>query len=117
LNNCAGKKDCLVKISDFTDFSWDKLYVFDYRQESLQINKIVGFPTGAKNNNSNKMIFVQGGNVVYLEEKIIDVLHPKGVRMYFTEADRKNFAVYSNNVIFSAEFYGNTFSLRCTNCE
>ncbi len=115
--NCRQNKDCVVAIKDVTDFSWDKLYVFDYGIDKYEIDKIVGINVNASDNNTRKLIFIKDNELVYLEQNLSIVDKAAEGEIIFLEMDRKNFAEYNFNAQFKPELFDNSYKVGCINCN
>ena len=124
--NCEANKPCKIQIKDATNFSWDKLYVFDRAVESDVISELLGIKYSSTSPYySRKWFFVKDNQIVQTEEHILyeidksvdngDVLieeaNPKEKYSIFTE---DSLFEVSKNKLNADEHY---FYLTCLNCD
>lgn len=123
---CEENKPCKIEIKNVTDFSWDKLYVFDEAVENDVISKFLGinysstFPYY-----SRKWFFVKDNQIVRTEEHILyEIDMPvDNCSVLLTEDNRKEkFSIFNRDSTFEVsknrlndnESY---YYLRCINCS
>lgn len=68
IDACSAGAPCTIRISDVTDFSWDKMYAFTYNATQDQIDKALGtsFPDYVEF--TRRMVFLKDGKIVYRED-------------------------------------------------
>lgn len=64
---CKNNADCIINISDITNFNWDTMYVFDRQSTEEEVDKILGFsfPCDDCSGIRYKIIFTLKNKLVY----------------------------------------------------
>jgi hypothetical protein len=106
------KDSCYVKMTDFTNFDWDSLYVFIGYTSLEEINERLGFEYPYFIDIAQRLIFIKSNKVVYHEEYYPDPEIP--MKLYFTfgpDTDRcKIFTRESDSfMIEKLDFVGSIF--------
>jgi hypothetical protein len=68
IDACKPGDSCTIRISDVTDFSWDKMYAFTHNATQDQIDKALGtsFPDYVEF--TKRLVFLKDGKIVYRED-------------------------------------------------
>jgi hypothetical protein len=68
IDACKPEDSCTIRISDVTDFSWDKMYAFTHNATQDQIGKALGtsFPDYVEF--TKRLVFLKDGKIVYRED-------------------------------------------------
>ena len=68
IDACKPGDTCTIRISDVTDFSWDKMYAFTHNATQDQIDKALGtsFPDYVEF--TRRLVFLKDGKIVYKED-------------------------------------------------
>ena len=105
---CGDKPNCIIKISDATDFIWDKMYVFKTSASLEEINKALGFYYPYYHDIARRVIFTQGTKVVYHEDDFPYSDERSAGRVLFTfKEDTLDFMVFKiNEAVFNAKREG-----------
>lgn len=123
---CEENKPCKIQIKNVTDFSWDKLYVFNEAVESDVISKILGKNYSSTSPYfSRKWFFVKDNQIVRTEEHIlyeVDVPVDNGNVLLTEDNPKQKFSIFGQDSIFEVsknklsdnEFY---YYSRCINCK
>lgn len=123
--NCQINKPCKIQLKDVTDFSWDKLFVFDMAVESDVISKTLGTEYSSSSPYySYKWFFVKNNQIVRSEEHIIyeiDKPMSAGDVSFVIKDSQKKFRIFDNAVVFDLERHNfhdsEIYSLDCANCK
>ncbi len=124
-SHCADIKDCRLSIGEVLQFPWDEMYFFDYKAETEEVSKALGFEyIGRSREFSRKWIFLLHKQIVKIEEyPVFEIDRP------FTSGDididisnnRERFARFTRRAEFTVDSVdvdsGNFFRLSCSNCE
>src|SRR5690606_19049625 len=62
---CGKSSSCNIKISDITDFDWDKMYVFRYNASKEEIIAVVGHRPDTYTEFTRKILFTDDDKIVY----------------------------------------------------
>lgn len=120
-SSCASTVKCEVRLADFTDFEWDRVYYFDKAVEDHQMDNILGQDISFYSfwALSHKMVFMKGNKIVH-SEKI-----PAG-KEDFAEGEltfglrQGKYGVFEKNAIFDVKKKQMTdvraYDLKCLNC-
>lgn len=95
---------CVIRISDLTNFDWDKMYVFYYGED---IEPILGVSIPEETRFTRKIVFTKEGNVVHYEELPTDIEAMVNNQVNFVDADGNyRHSVYSfDSAVFEAKKY------------
>jgi hypothetical protein len=76
IDACKPGDSCTIRISDVTDFSWDKMYAFRYNATQDQIDKALGtsFPDYVEF--TRRLVFLKNGKIVYREDAPSNIESP-----------------------------------------
>jgi hypothetical protein len=110
---CKGGSECIITMRELTDFSWDKMYVFDYRATSEDIEKVVGADIITSFEEFTKyIIFTFAGKVVFYEkydmavEGFIDVTFRDKEVVFDIPYDTKYRVYTPDSAVFKVEKKG-----------
>jgi hypothetical protein len=123
--NCAEGKPCQVRLKDSTNFSWDKLYVFDIAVEPDVISEMLNINFDSSGSYSRKWFFIKDNQVVHFEQKVIIVGGDSvvdGDVSLNEDAAQEKYSIFGQDALFevSKNKYDGTRSyyyLRCVNCK
>ena len=103
IDACKPGDACTIRISDVTDFSWDKMYAFRYNATQDQIDKALGtsFPDYVEF--TRRLIFLKNGKIVYREDAPSDIESPVNREVIF---DFPGTEVYKTYTTEDAVFRG-----------
>lgn len=83
-------------MSDLTDFSWDKMFVFREGTELEEINKVLGFKYPYFEDVASRIIFVKSNQVVYHEDEFPDPSNSANERVIFIYPnDTSDYMIFS----------------------
>jgi hypothetical protein len=68
IDACKPGDSCTIRISDVTDFSWDKMYAFTHNATQDQIDKALGTPFPDYVEFTRGLVFLKDGKIVYRED-------------------------------------------------
>ena len=126
LANCQENYPCTIRLKDATDFSWDKLYVFDIAIENDVITKMVGTTKFTSSGDySRKWFFVKDDQVVRFEEHILSAVDEpvaNGSVLLEEGNPKEKYSIFSQDAAFEVvknklsddEHY---YYLTCINCN
>ncbi len=100
---CGQSNSCTIRLSDVTDFAWDRVYVFKYNAKQSEIERIIGAPFPIYGEFKRSMIFLKGGAMVYSEVEPTDVEHPITNQVLFDIPYRDIYRSYSAESQFEVE--------------
>lgn len=65
---------CTISIKDFTDFAWEKMYVFSGPAEPENMSKALGFSCNCSflPDDCMRLVFINDQNVVHVEDYSVD---------------------------------------------
>ncbi len=69
IEECQSEKSCVIKMEDFTNFQWDKLYVFNEGVTLPFINNELGFRYEDYTEFEKVMIFVKDEKITHKESE------------------------------------------------
>lgn len=98
--NCQGRQECLLRPRDVTNFQWDKMFVFGYGASDSEVERVLGTKDRWGGEFQRKIVFTNGGKVVFHEEEPADVEHPLKDEVAFNFPPNFDYGVYSQNVVF-----------------
>lgn len=98
--NCQDRPECLLRPRDVTNFQWDKMFVFGYGASDSEVERVLGTKHRWGGEFQRKIVFTNGGKVVFHEEEPTDVEHPLKDEVAFDFSPNSDYGVYSNNVVF-----------------
>lgn len=97
---------CTIRISEITNFEWDRMYVFSKGATMEIIQEAVGQYIPEKTQFTRKIVFTKNDNVVHYEElpTIIDEIVSNQV--YFDNVEDDKREIYTvENAVFEAREY------------
>ncbi|HYW71744.1 MAG TPA: hypothetical protein VE961_11955 [Pyrinomonadaceae bacterium] len=100
----CGSQPCIVRITDVTDFPWDKMYVFEAGATHEQIEKSLGttFPDYVEF--TRRIVFLKNGKIIRREEQPADVEHPVNGQVAFAETYTDPYWAFTPaNAVFRGE--------------
>jgi hypothetical protein len=65
---CKPGDSCTIRISDVTDFSWDKMYAFTHNATQDQIDRALGISFPDYVEFTRRLVFLKDGKIVYRED-------------------------------------------------
>lgn len=71
IERCENTSNCIINLSEYTDFEWDRVCVFWYNATPDEIYEALGQGIEGKEFH-DKMVFTLDGRVVYIEERKVD---------------------------------------------
>jgi len=66
--NCSTNSECVVNISNITDFDWEVMYVFSSAVSLEEIEQILGMSLSSYTDVADRVVFTKGMEVVYHKE-------------------------------------------------
>ena len=66
--DCQYADTCIVRITELTNFAWDRMYVFSYRATRDDIRKSLGVELPQYTEFTRKIVFLKEGKVIHSEE-------------------------------------------------
>jgi hypothetical protein len=73
VDNCQPEIECIFKISEITDFQWDKMFVFDYAVPDDEIAKHLGTEYGGGEQFKRQLVFLKDGKIIHQENLLTHV--------------------------------------------
>lgn len=87
--------NCVIKITDITPFSWDKMYFFD-GGEAVDLEKIMGVRPADGDIVKRKIVFVKDSKIVFYDELPTNIEGSINNQVYFDNlSDSKNYKVFT----------------------
>ena len=110
VESCKPDASCVIRIKDFTDFQWDKMYVFSYGAELSDIEAAIGtsFPNFVQF--TRRLVFLKEGKIVYREDEPTDIEHAVDGEVSFTGMDTEpsHLMFTTETAVFSAKRQGHS---------
>ena len=103
ISHCNSKTPCTIRLRDFTNFSWDRMYAFKYTADATIVEKAVGATLKPFNELHRRLIFTQAGKVVFQEEEPTSIEHPVQEEVVFDIPESADYKVYGVDAVFKAE--------------
>jgi hypothetical protein len=102
---CKTTDTCIVRMSDVTDFEWEKMYVFNENSRLEEINKLLGFNYEYFEDVARRIIFTKSNKVVYHEDDFpYPEESPKGKVFFKLGNDTLHYRVFlMKNAVFKTE--------------
>jgi len=88
-------ENCKIKITDFTDFQWDKMYIFNYAVPSDEVDQAIGVEYGNYEEFTRPWVFVKNNKIVYAENNPDDIETIVDREVVFDGPDSLRFMVYT----------------------
>jgi hypothetical protein len=123
---CETNIPCKIQIKDATNFSWDKLYVFNEAVEQDAISEILGIKYSSSSiYYSRKWFFTKNNQIVKTEiHTLYEIDEPVDNGSVLIEEDnqKEKYSIFAENSLFEVsknnlradEYY---FYLKCVNCD
>jgi hypothetical protein len=87
IEGCNGAVPCKLVLSDLTNFQWDRMYAITFSAPKDGVDRIIGAKAPQYTEFTRKLIFLNGGKVVYMEEAPTDFEKPTRGAVVFDFAD------------------------------
>lgn len=115
---CEKEQPCKIRMSDYTDRAWDKVYVFEPQVMEYEIKEVLGESVRQSGKYAYKIIFIKDGKVVNNFESliIVDDYQDKGSVVFPDPPPKANHYAYAPDTMFSVKKEGNNYYLSCDNC-
>lgn len=95
---------CVLQITDLTNFAWDKMYVFDYGYTADQIEEIIHAKPKKNNHVKRKIIFMMEDEILLYEELPTSIEHAVNNQVWFNDPYFNNHLFFTpENAIFIAK--------------
>lgn len=125
LMSCEGPSRCKIRLRDYADFEWDKVYVFAPHVMEYQIKEVLGQSFPLSGEYSYHLVFLKGNEIVHHFESPTYVSEDEKGRIHFMDFPNSEiFKVYDNGVVFDVAQQSGTssaiddnFLLSCQNCD
>ena len=91
---CKDQAPCRIVISEITDFQWDRMFAFKYVATREQVQQALGTPPPQYTEFTRKIVFLNHGTVVYMEEDPTNVEHPTAGEVSFDIPDSAVYRAY-----------------------
>lgn len=96
--DCAKKSNCKIVISEFTRFSWDKMFVFDSPQNLDAIEKAIGVQYSEYYKEFTRpIIFLKDNRIVHYENNEANIEDMVDGQVIFDYPDSIEYEVYTPN--------------------
>jgi hypothetical protein len=115
---CEKEQPCKIRMSDYNDRAWDKVYVFEPQVMEHEIKEVLGASVWTSGDYAYQIIFIKDGKVVDKFESpiIVDDYESKG-SIFFPEPPPKAIHnAYDPDTVFDVRKEGNRYYLSCDNC-
>jgi hypothetical protein len=94
--DCPTNSNCVITISQLTDFSWDKMYVFEPTESFQTINKIIDIDYSKFYKDFTRpIIFTKGKKIVHYENNRSDPEDVIDGQVIFDYPDSLKYMVYT----------------------
>jgi hypothetical protein len=103
IDACKPGDSCTIRISDVTDFPWDKMYAFRYNATQDHIDKALGTSFPGYVEFTRRLVFLKNGKIVYREDAPSNIESPVYREVIF---DFPGTEVYKTYTIEDAVFRG-----------
>jgi hypothetical protein len=100
IDSCQSSRPCTFRLSELTDFAWDRVYDFPAGTSRSQIESILHTPFRYEVDTAPWMVFVNDGRVVYAEEEAWHVEKPAVNGVTFDSRAAQPETSYANDVQF-----------------
>ena len=98
--HCHAGTPCTFKITDVTNFSWDTMYAFRYGVSQTEVENVIGRPIPDFVPSTRKIIFLQGGKVVYVVQAPSKSERIVPQEMIFQVSPMSNYVSYNSQTSF-----------------
>lgn len=65
---CRHPNTCTIRLTEITDFNWDKMYIFRVGATHDDINKALNTPLPVYTEFTRKLIFIRESKIIYRED-------------------------------------------------
>jgi len=102
---CKTADNCVIRMSEVTDFEWEKMYIFNENSSLEEINKALGFNYKYFKDVARRIIFTKSNKVVYQEDDFpYPEESPKGKVFFILGSDTLHYRVFlMKNAVFKTE--------------
>ena len=97
IDACKPGDACTVRISDVTDFSWDKMYVFKHNATQDQIDKALGISFPDYVEFTRRLVFLKDDKIVYRDDALSNIESLVNGEVTFDFAEYEVYKVYAAN--------------------
>jgi hypothetical protein len=94
ISACKDQAPCRIVMSEITDFQWDRMYAFKYVATLEQVQQALGTPPPQHTEFTRKIVFLNYGTVVYMEEVPANVEHRTAGEVSFDIPDSAVYRAY-----------------------
>jgi hypothetical protein len=91
---CKDQAPCRIVMSEITDFQWDRMYAFKYGATREDVQIVLGTPPSQYTEFTRKIVFLNQGTVVYIEENPSNIEHPTAGEVIFDIPDSDVYRAY-----------------------
>ena len=92
---CVDPKECVVRITDLTEFDWDEMYVFDSGYTTEGIEKALGTKISTNNDAKRKIVFLKNKRIVLYEELKKNIEHYVDKEVVFKHDTQTNYDLFT----------------------
>jgi hypothetical protein len=107
-SRCKNGSICSLRISELTDFEWDKMYAFR-SATNVDVDQATGTKLHPYADLENLLVFTYQGKVVFQESEPIDVEHVVKDEVVFDIPESAHYKVYGHDVVFSARVLSSSY--------
>jgi hypothetical protein len=97
---CQRKSPCIIRMKDVTTFSWDKMYSFIYASDRKELEEALGSKVSNFDEFSPKLVFMDKGKIVLLENQRYDVSQHVPDELVFDVPENQHYRVYGPDAAF-----------------
>jgi hypothetical protein len=99
---CQHAGNCTIRITELTDFAWDRMHVFSYGATYDDVRNGLGVDFPQYTEFARKIVFIKEGRIIHSEEHASNVERRMNGEVVFDIPDRSVHKVYTpDNAIFN----------------
>ena len=100
---CKAPDSCKIQARDFTDFTWEKMYVFKYNATEDDVFSALGTRLPVYTEFTRKIVFLSDKKVIRSEELPTNIERVENRQVVFDIPDSKTYKGYIPDTVFQVE--------------
>lgn len=103
VNNCKPNNACIIKITEITNFQWDKMYVFEMSPSAERMTEIMDTPPPYFSEFTKHLVFLKDDKIVHYEQNPTGISEVLDGEVGFGDSNKGYKLFTPETAIFKAE--------------